>query len=234
VLTALDPTSPLSVGNGEFAFTADVTGLQTFAEAYDKDPKHTPLCTMSQWGWHTSAKPADLPPLELTQYDAHGRSVGYATGRNPKQTVEYLRTNPHRLHLGRIGFSIHTREGRIARADDLRDVRQELDLFTGTISSRFRIDDNGADVRTCAHPTRDAIAVDLRGPLLERNFVSVLLKFPGPSPSVPAADWDHPEKHSTNLHSHRPRLCAALGRKLDDDRNTETLQWSDGTLQSRS
>ena len=102
VLTALDPTSPLSVGNGEFAFTADVTGLQTFAEAYDNDPKHTPLCTMSQWGWHTSPRPADLPPLELTEYDAHGRKVGYATGRNPKETVEYLRTNPHRLHLGRI------------------------------------------------------------------------------------------------------------------------------------
>ena len=27
-----DPLAPLSVGNGEFAFTADITGLQTFAE----------------------------------------------------------------------------------------------------------------------------------------------------------------------------------------------------------
>ena len=32
----LDPESPLSVGNGELAFTVDVTGLQTFAEAYEK------------------------------------------------------------------------------------------------------------------------------------------------------------------------------------------------------
>jgi hypothetical protein len=30
VLTAADVQSPLSVGNGEFAFTADATGLQTF------------------------------------------------------------------------------------------------------------------------------------------------------------------------------------------------------------
>jgi len=29
VLGAFDPRSPLSVGNGEFAFTADATGLQT-------------------------------------------------------------------------------------------------------------------------------------------------------------------------------------------------------------
>jgi hypothetical protein len=29
VLRKLDPLSPLSLGNGEFAFTADITGLQT-------------------------------------------------------------------------------------------------------------------------------------------------------------------------------------------------------------
>ena len=39
----LDPLSPLSIGNGEFAFTADITGLQTFPEEYDRA---MPLCTM--------------------------------------------------------------------------------------------------------------------------------------------------------------------------------------------
>ena len=33
VLRGFDTGSPLSVGNGEFAFTVDATGLQTFAEA---------------------------------------------------------------------------------------------------------------------------------------------------------------------------------------------------------
>src|SRR5947208_15727752 len=88
VLTELDPTSPLSVGNGEFAFTADVTGLQTFDEPYVKT---TPLCTMSQWGWHTSPRPKDLPELRLAEYDAHGRKVGYATDRRgQEQTYNYL------------------------------------------------------------------------------------------------------------------------------------------------
>ena len=32
ILQKIDPLSPLSVGNGEFAFTCDVTGLQTFPE----------------------------------------------------------------------------------------------------------------------------------------------------------------------------------------------------------
>src|SRR6516164_11820812 len=44
VLRDFDPQSPLSLGNGEFAFTADITGLQTFPEHYRKA---VPLCTMS-------------------------------------------------------------------------------------------------------------------------------------------------------------------------------------------
>lgn len=44
VLTAPDKLSPITVGNGEFAFTADVTGLQTFPEFYSRngDTNSTP------------------------------------------------------------------------------------------------------------------------------------------------------------------------------------------------
>ena len=33
-LRAIDPQAPLTVGNGRFAFTADVTGLQTLPDLY--------------------------------------------------------------------------------------------------------------------------------------------------------------------------------------------------------
>jgi len=74
----LDPLSPLSVGNGEFAFTADITGLQTFPREYDSA---MPLCTMSQWGWHRSPLKPGLDPgtFRFTQYETHGRRVGYRT-----------------------------------------------------------------------------------------------------------------------------------------------------------
>ena len=49
VVGSFDPRACLSVGNGEFAFTADATGLQTFPELYNV----IPLCTQSQWGWHS-------------------------------------------------------------------------------------------------------------------------------------------------------------------------------------
>lgn len=33
-VTAVDSLASLSVGNGEFAFTTDITGLQTFPDVY--------------------------------------------------------------------------------------------------------------------------------------------------------------------------------------------------------
>ncbi|MGC8792928.1 MAG: hypothetical protein ACP5U2_06010 [Bryobacteraceae bacterium] len=78
VLGGFVPSSPLSVGNGELAFTADATGLQTFPELYART---VPLCTQSQWGWHSFPAPKGLGPadLRLELYDTHGRKVGYPT-----------------------------------------------------------------------------------------------------------------------------------------------------------
>ncbi|MES1221242.1 MAG: hypothetical protein ABUT20_37420, partial [Bacteroidota bacterium] len=45
-----DSLSSLSVGNGSFAFTVDITGLQSFPDAYAKG---VPLGTESEWGWHS-------------------------------------------------------------------------------------------------------------------------------------------------------------------------------------
>jgi hypothetical protein len=105
-LHRIDPRSPLSVGNGEFAFTVDPTGLQTFPQPYEA---HVPLCTQSQWGWHTAPNPTGKRPadLRLAEFDTFGRKVGYATSSDgQKPLFDWLRENPHRLHLGRIGFAI--------------------------------------------------------------------------------------------------------------------------------
>src|SRR5262245_39931326 len=44
-----DSLGSLSVGNGEFAFTVDVSGLQSFPAFYENG---IPLGTQSQWAWH--------------------------------------------------------------------------------------------------------------------------------------------------------------------------------------
>src|SRR6185503_17776115 len=123
----LDPLSPLSLGNGEFAFTADITGLQTLPQSYENA---MPLCTMSQWGWHTKPPTADLDGkrLRLTQYDTYGRLVGYQTSSEGQtELYNWLRENPHRLHLGQLGLRLSNGD---IQTTDLSDVRQELDLWT--------------------------------------------------------------------------------------------------------
>src|SRR5271154_70455 len=64
----LDPFSALTVGNGQFAFTSDFTGLQTFASEYKTQ---FPLCTCAHWAWHTSPMPDALRDVKfrLKYYD---------------------------------------------------------------------------------------------------------------------------------------------------------------------
>src|SRR5215469_15419527 len=78
VLRGFEPRAPLSVGNGEFAFTADATGLQTCPELYENA---VPLCTQSQWGWHSFPRSDGLSAedLHLASFDSYGRAVGYPT-----------------------------------------------------------------------------------------------------------------------------------------------------------
>ena len=72
VLRAPDVRAPLSVGNGSIAFTADVTGLQSYPEAYENG---TPLATLSTWAWHSDAQPAAVSTR------GHARAL---SGRRPR------------------------------------------------------------------------------------------------------------------------------------------------------
>ena len=46
---SLDPQNPLTVGNGDFAFTADVTGLQSFESLYHaRNAQYLGLARISQ------------------------------------------------------------------------------------------------------------------------------------------------------------------------------------------
>jgi len=159
-----DPLTPLSVGDGEFAFTADITGLQTFREFYEKGML---LGTQSQWGWHS------LPNAEgyalsdvLDEYVVAGRRVPYAAdgafsgGYSPAGA--YLRANPHRLHLGQIGLGLLRSDGSSARIDNLTNTRQNLDLWTGLLSSHFEFNEQPVSVETVCHPPPRSATMQIR------------------------------------------------------------------------
>ncbi|MBN1780533.1 hypothetical protein JW948_05355, partial [bacterium] len=100
--------SSFTVGNGEFAFTADITGLQTFREEYQNG---IPLGTQSHWGWHTCPNPENYTlDQAFHSYNTYGRQVSYASEMK-SDAARWLRSNPHRLHLGQIGFDLRDGHG---------------------------------------------------------------------------------------------------------------------------
>ena len=229
-LTRFDPESPLSVGNGEFAFTVDVTGLQTFADAFEDT---IPLATLSQWAWHTAPNPNGwhIDRFERRPFPSHGRTVQYVDipgERTPE--INWLRANPHRLHLGRLGFRLTKRDGTAAVPSDLSEIAQALDLWNGAISSRFRFDDTSVSVETMSHPTLDAIAVRVRSPLLRTGRLAVEFRFPYGTGQTTAADWTKPQAHRTTLTRPSPGE-ARFARSLDADEYHVAAAWSpSGTL----
>jgi hypothetical protein len=231
----LDPTSPFSVGNGEFAFTADVTGLQTFPEEYQEK---MPLCTMAQWGWHSSALPEGLDPklFQLTRYPTYGRQVGYPTSSEGQLDLyTWLRANPHRLHLGRIGLLMTNRSGDRVRSREVTEVDQLLDLWTGVLISKFKVADMLVTVRTTVHPASDLVAVSIESALLTVGRLRVVFAFPFGSPAttkvtdwqqvIAAADWNLPQRHESRV-THQLHNRAEIERILDSDRYFVTVGWS--------
>jgi hypothetical protein len=113
ILTSPDALNALSVGNGEFAFTVDVSGLQSYPEYYERGIS---LGTMSQWGWHVIPTTQRYKIEEIYQYDTSctgqviPHPVQHSMGRRGKAT-QWLRTNPHRLHLGIIGVELLKENG---------------------------------------------------------------------------------------------------------------------------
>ncbi len=226
VLKRFEPLSPLSVGNGEFAFTCDVTGLQTFPDLY-KDAM--PLCTMSQWGWHTSPMPEHLKGKKFkpTEYDSYGRKVPYITGKTGQEELyDYLRENPHRLHLGRVGLKLTRTDGSEAKAADITDIEQKLDLWTGIISSRFNFEGEKVAVRTAVHPQMDALSVSIESELIRAGKLALRIAFPYGSSSMQAADWNSERKHITTIGMSR-QTDLVLSRKLDDDEYIVGVRWGE-------
>ena len=229
VLTNFDANNPLSVGNGEFCFTVDATGLQTFPEAFEK---MIPLGTLSDWGWHTSPNPNgwSIDNFRFKLYtNLLGRAVPYADVPHNQQTpeIKWLRANPHRLHLGQIGFVLKHADGSLAQTNDLTDISQTLDLWNGEITSHFKFDGEPVDVETVCDPKLDAIAVRAKSPLLKSQRFAIQIHFPYGTGDVKTADWSQPDAHETILVQPKPNE-AEFTRKLDNDVYFAAANWTQG------
>jgi len=219
-----DLAIPVQVGNGRFAFGADVTGLQTFV----------PFNTLSDWCWHVDALPPgkQISDYQGTIWPTYGRDVYYWTNDPEERELHnWLRENPHRVNLGRIGMRLLKEDGSEAVEADLTDVVQELDAWTGLLHSSFRLEGHRVTVETACHPGRDAVAARIESDLVQLGRLTAFLDFPYATRAgqnkfeAPYVGfWDRPELHTTQL---RPGDgTTVITHTLDDTRYETELRTS--------
>ncbi len=224
---AIDPGSALSVGNGEFAFTADVTGLQTLEPLYFRGG--FPLETLARWAWYEEPNPRHYTLAEASEViPTQGRPVAYPTlAATPAGA--WLRRNPQDFPVGQLGFI--DASGAPLEAADLAGIDQSLDLWRGEIRSRFTWRGRPVEVSTICHPVLDLVAVRVRSAALADGSLRVRLAFPrGHDPAIkntPPLDWSRPESHRTRITAETPTR-ADFERTRDALRYHAALAWSAG------
>lgn len=227
-VTNADPLNSLSVGNGHFATTVDVTGMQSYPLNYQQG---VPLCSMSDWGWHSFPNTENLRHEETEKVMdlGHGRKEVYAVeykvdGRGKKAT-EYFRINPHRLNLGNVALVIKDGKGQI-KEGDIKDIDQQLDLYSGVITSRFSALGKPVTVKTACMPCEDAMIYSINSHLFSSGKVSVCLSLPYPSGkhADAATDWGNEDKHASRIIK-RTGKSALLEHIIDSTRYYVLIQW---------
>jgi len=189
-ITKADPLSSLTVGNGRFAFTVDVTGLQSFPKEYENGVS---LGTQSEWGWHSFIDTNGYKREEaLKTYNLNGRDIPYLVEWNSpersKAAATWFRQNPHRLQLGNLGFEMLNKNNSVATLEEVKDVNQQLDLWTGEIKSFFTIEGIPVEVSTFCHQKQDIINVRVQSPLIicvcstilcvsKKNYLTKVFKY---------------------------------------------------------
>ena len=233
LITKYDSLSSLSVGNGVFAFTADVTGLQTFPDDYAKG---VPLGTESEWGWHSFPNEKGYKYEEvLKTYHFNGKEVKYAVEmKQPiqnKEAVDYFRLNPHRLQLGNIGFEITLKNGKLASINDIENIHQTLNVWTGELKSSFSIENIPVEVITYCHQDKDEIAVRVKSDLIESGRIAIRLRFPYPTHGWKDVgnNWTSEEMHNSTIVS-QTQMSAVIKHSIDSTTYFANLGWNITTV----
>jgi hypothetical protein len=217
----LDGQIPL--GNGQFCFNVDATGLQTFGGL-----------TMSHWGWHSFPLPAgwtpdQVPPTGTFQKGRNTRA-GDVYPKSAEGIHVWLRSDPHMMNLGQL--SLCGSNGTALHPEDISDIKRSLDLWSGVQTSTYKIHGVPVRVETCVDPSADTIAVRIESSLIASGDLQVALAFPYPAKQGAQwiSDFSQPASHKTEI-IHRDDSRVDLRRILDATTYYTSLAWSPaGTL----
>ncbi|MCW3848895.1 hypothetical protein OF829_16785 [Sphingomonas sp. LB-2] len=219
-LTRVDPHAPLMLGNGNLGFTADITGLQTFPEQYSNI---APLLTMAQWAWHSFPNPKGW-----TEADGMRSVAVLGRGMQPypwirdwaeidrRPALKWLRENPHRFSLARIGLALTRADGRPGSFADITRTSQTLDLWSGALTSKFRFEGEPVTVETRVRADSDTVMVSIKSPLVASGRIGVDVHYPGVSAQLnpDPSGWARDDNHSTRI-VRRQASGVLLERRLD-------------------
>lgn len=227
-IKAIDTLASLSVGNGTFAYTVDITGLQTFPEVYQHG---IPLGTQSEWGWDSYPNTKNYKFGEtLKEFDQYKRKVSYAvqlkTPGRQVEAVNYFRANPHRLQLGNLGLELSKKNGEKVKPEDLKDIKQTLNLWTGEIESHFSIEGIPATVWTACHQNEDVVGARIQSDLIKKGQLKIRLRLP--QPTAEWADfgtkWKDKINYASSISS-KNKQKAVITRKMDSITYHIGLSW---------
>lgn len=183
LIDKVDSLSSLSIGNGQFAFTVDVTGLQSFPNLYAKG---VALGTQAEWGWNSFKDTVGFKLEDsFKAYNQYGRQVTYAVQNSStnlnKKASNWFRQNAHRLQLGNLGFEFYDDKGKILAISDIKNIHQELNMYTGEITSVYEINGEKVLVTTIGNQNQDGFFVEVISALINKGQLKIKLQYPYPT-----------------------------------------------------
>lgn len=162
--------------------------------------------------------------------ETHGRNVSYDyPDSNLPLVSQWLIANPNRINLGRIGLKY---KGASLPAALLSEPSQELDLWTGVITSSFRVDGSAVKVTTQGDFESDSVAFQIESSLLSSGDLEVELDFPYPpihtskyKYEVFVGSYDFPLNHTTAIVQPQEDGTAHIHHEMQETNYFVNLRW---------
>jgi hypothetical protein len=212
-------TGTIPLGNGEFCFNADGTGLQTFGGN-----------SMSHWAWHSFPLPSGVTADQIpaTGTFETGRVQGQDNPPSGTAAIEtWMKQNPHIMNLGRL--QLCNANGTALITGQISGLARTLDLWSGVQTSSYQVNGQTVSVETCVHPALDAVVVRIQSPLVASGALQVSLDFS--YPQLNNASWVgsfSQTNGNTTTMTVNGGSRADFARVLDTTNYDVSLVWSPG------
>lgn len=213
------PDGVLPVGNGEFCFGADVTGLQTFAGF-----------TMAHWGWHSYPLPEGLEAKDIPSTGTFMEGVNEIPEEiadDRPEVARWMFDNPHRMKLARIRFC--HQDGKTLLPSEISESDRKLDIWRGIHSASFSFGEDEVKVTTIVHPSRDLVIIRASSEAFKDNSLRIAVDFE--YPTLNDIDTRKPTEDPEGLHNtkilDRQDCQMTLERVLDEEMVNVAFEWGE-------